>query len=253
MFSLDGKVAIVTGGGRGIGYSISHVLADAGADIVMCSRKLPILERAAEEIRAKGRKCLAVKTDITREEEVIQMVEKTINEFGKVDILVNNAGAVALVWKDFHRVRERVWDEEIAIFKGSLYCCKAVIPHMIERGWGRIINITTIGTKVITPGLSLYNACKTALSGFSRSIAAELGPHGITVNCVSPGAIMGQNLLEMLPEDLRVKASENPARRPGDPQDVAYTVCFLASEEARYIIGQEILVDGGRADYIAGA
>ncbi|MFC2018316.1 SDR family NAD(P)-dependent oxidoreductase [Chloroflexota bacterium] len=244
---LEGKVALVTGGSRNIGRAIALTFADAGADLVICSRNLPDLEKVAREIRAKGRKCLAVRADVSQRKEVNKMVEKTIDDFGRVDILVNNAAYVELIWKNFHETEEAEWDNEIAVsFKGMLYCCKAVIPHMITQRWGRIINITSVATKVISPGRSLYAGCKTAVAGFSRSLAAELGPYGILVNCVAPGAILDPTIDKSVADEIRKKLAGLPVGKPGEPEDIANMVLFLASEEAKYITGQEYSVDGGR-------
>lgn len=244
---LEGKVAVVTGGSRNIGRAIALTLADAGADLVICSRKLPALEKVAEEIRAKGRKCLAVTADVSQQKEVNQMVEKTIDEFGRVDILVNNAANVELIWKNFHETDEAGWDKEIDVsFKGTLYCCKAVIPHMIAQRWGRIINITSVAAKLISPGRAVYAGSKAAVAGFSRSIAAELGPYGILVNCIAPGAIPDPTTDESVLAEIKKKLAVLPLAKPGDPEDIANMVLFLASEEAKYITGQEYSVDGGR-------
>lgn len=244
---LQGRVAVVTGGSHGIGRATALTLADASADMVICGRKLPNLEKVAGEIRAKGRKCLVVTADVSQRTEVNQMVEKTIGEFGRVDILVNNAANVELVWKNFNDTEEADWDKEIdATFKGTLYCCKAVIPHMINQRWGRIINITSIGGKVISPGRALYSACKAAVAGFSRHIAAELGPYGIRVNCIAPGAILTPDMDSSVVEEIKKKLAGLPVGKPGEPEDIASMVLFLASEEAKYITGQEYNVDGGR-------
>jgi len=246
--NFEGKVAVVTGGSQGIGRSIALTLAEAGADVVICSRTLPALEKVAEEITAKGRKCLAIKVDVSQQNEVNRMVEKTIDEFSRIDILVNNAANVELVWKNFHETEEAEWAKEIDVtFKGTLYCCNAVIPHMITQKWGRIINITSLSGKIISGGKAVYAGCKAGVAGFSRAIAAELGPYGILVNCVAPGAILTPEIDESVATGLKKRLTGLPLGKPGGPEDIANMVLFLASDDAKYISGQEYSVDGGKA------
>lgn len=243
---LDGKVAIVTGAGRGIGRSIALTLADAGANVVGCDIQLTDLEQVIKEIKVKGRKGLAVRTDVSQEKDVDQMIQQTLEEFTKVDILVNNAAYPTYSMKYFNETEVKEWDQQIGVtFKGVLYCCKAVIPHMIAQRSGKIINITSTSARVYSPRMAVYAACKAAVASFSRCIAAELGPSGVHVNCVAPHAIVGQ-ALNQLPENQRKgTASTNALRKEGEPEDIANMVLFLASDKAKYITGQQYSVDGG--------
>jgi NAD(P)-dependent dehydrogenase (short-subunit alcohol dehydrogenase family) len=240
---LAGKVAIVTGASRGIGKGIALGFAQESSDVVMCSRHLPDVERVAEEARASGARTLAVKCDVSKEEDVNEMVRKTIEEFGKVDILVNNAARVGFDFKHFLQTEVADWNEQINVtFKGVLYCCRAVIPHMIDQGGGRIINITSEGAKVRNSKASIYCACKAAVAMFSQCIADGLARYGILVNCVAPGTIETHASYRLGRERLIANV---PLRRTGKPEDIADMVLFLASEKAKYITGQHFSVSGG--------
>ena len=200
---LDRKIAVVTGASRGIGRSIALTLADAGADLVGCDLLLDDLEEVVKEISAKGGKGLAVKTDVSQERDVNQMIQRVVEEFGRVDILVNNAAYPLYSMKYFNEADITEWDQQINVtFKGVLRCCKAIIPYMIAQKSGKIINITSTSARVYSPRMAVYAACKAAVASFSRCIAAELGPYGIHVNCVAPHAIVGQ-ALDQLPKKSR--------------------------------------------------
>ena len=243
---LDGKIAVVTGAGRGIGRSIALTLADAGADVVGCDVLIADLEEVVKEIRAKGRKGLAVKADVSQEKDVSQMIRKAVEEFGRVDILVNNAAYPTYSMKYFNETEVVEWDQQINVtFKGVLYCCKAVIPHMIAQRSGKIINITSTSARVYSPRMAVYGACKAAVASFSRCIAAELGRYGIYVNCVAPHAIVGKALNQLPDSHRKETASTNALRKEGEPEDIANMVLFLASDKAKYITGQQYCVDGG--------
>ena len=240
---LEGKVAIVTGASRGLGKAIALGFAQEGTDVVICSRHLPDVERVAEEVRASGARAFPIKTDVSREEDVNEMVKKTIDEFGKIDILVNNAACVGFEFKYFQQTEVAEWDAQINVtFKGVLYCCKAVIPYMIDQGGGRIINITSEGAKVRNSKSSIYNACKAAVAMFSQCIADGLARYGILVNCVAPGTIETQASSSFTREKLIANV---PLRRMGEPKDIANMVLFLASDKAKYITGQHFSVSGG--------
>jgi len=152
------------------------------------------------------------------------------------------------MWSLYGETDEAQWDKEIDVtFKGTLYCCRAVIPHMITQKWGRIINITSLGGKIISGGKAVYAGCKAGVAGFSRAIAAELGPYGILVNCVAPGAILTPEIDETVAAGIKKRLTDLPVGKPGEPKDIANMVLFLASEDAKYITGQEYSVDGGKA------
>jgi NAD(P)-dependent dehydrogenase (short-subunit alcohol dehydrogenase family) len=247
VMELAGKVAIVTGASRGIGEAIALGFAREGSAVVMCSRHLPDVERVAEEARASGAGALAVKCDVSEEEDVNEMVRKTIEEFGKVDILVNNAACMDFEFKYFQQTEVSEWNEQInTTFKGVLYCCKAVIPHMIDQDGGRIINITSEGAKLRNSKASLYCASKAAVAMFSQCIADGLARYGILVNCVAPGSIETEAFARNTPPITREKmVSSLPLRRLGKPAEIADMVLFLASEKAKYITGQHFSVSGG--------
>jgi len=255
---LQDRVAIVTGAASGIGRATARAFGKAGATIVIADIDQEGAEKVATELQLMDAATLPVKTDISREEEVNSMVEKSIAKFGRVDILVNNAAAHHLGRKS-QRFRRKTfpettpvdWEQEIDVtFKGTLYCVRAVVPHMINQRSGRIVSITSYASKMPTPTSTLYSACKAAIAGFSRSLAAELAPYNILVNCVAPGTIKTP-IFDSLEMSISVEelAARVPLRRLGEPEDIANMVLFLASDEAKYITGQHYSVDGGFSMY----
>ncbi len=249
---LKGKTAIVTGSTSGIGRTIAEVLAGHGANVIVCGRNLARGEKVAERITAGGGKAMAFKLDISVPSEVDALVQRTIEAFGAIDILVNNAAYLpGTSMKPFHEEDPAEWDNHINItLKGTLYMCRAVIPHMIGRRGGRIINITTVAAKVGQPtGPFLYPGCKAAVAAVSRCLAGELGRYGITVNCVAPGPVKTENLLGQPKEFLDKIAKPIPLKRMGEPEEIAHLVAFLASDEAAFITGQHISADGGLSPF----
>lgn len=244
---FQGKVAIVTGSSRGIGKAIALGFAQEGGDVVLAARTIEALRTNAEEIRALGRRALPVKSDISRLGDTEEMVKKAIQEFGRIDILVNNAAYTEIILKPFHETNPQDWDGEInTTLRGTLNCCRAVLPQMMKQKSGRIINITTAGVKTGSQLLSLYGACKAAVAQFSKSLAAELVPHGILVNAVAPGMIGTGALDRVFGEDvLKTYLATQGVARIGEPEEVARVVLFLASDEASYVTGQHWSVDGG--------
>ncbi|MFC1900853.1 3-oxoacyl-[acyl-carrier-protein] reductase [Chloroflexota bacterium] len=242
---LTDRVAIVTGSGRGIGKEIALRLARAGADIVINDiGDASVVEGVADEVRAMNRKSLAVLGDVTSASDVSNLVEKTVEAFGKLDILVNNAG----ITRDqlLLRMSEEDWDQVITInLKSVFLCTKAVIRQMTSQRWGRIISMASVVGIAGNAGQANYAASKAGIIGFTKSVAKEVASRGITVNAVAPGFIetaMTQQLKESWIEEIKKRI---PSGSLGTPQDVAETVAFLASEEARYITGQVISIDGG--------
>jgi NAD(P)-dependent dehydrogenase (short-subunit alcohol dehydrogenase family) len=253
MGKLDQRVAIVTGGGTGIGHSIALEFAKEGADVVVCSRKMANLEKVAEEIKALGRRSLAIAADVSVKKQVQNMVKQTVNELGKVDILVNNAGILRIA--TILETTEQDWGEVIDInLKGVFLCTQAVAKQMIAQKYGKIINISSICGRggALGDGPS-YCVSKAGVIQLTQNAAFELGPYGINVNCIAPGLIMTPMAYEdKTPEELEQLLEERRKAavldRLGNPEDIARVALFLASEAASFISGQTIPVDGGRTN-----
>ncbi|HEV8615298.1 MAG TPA: glucose 1-dehydrogenase [Methylomirabilota bacterium] len=259
---LGGKVAIVTGGGSGIGRGIALAMAREGADIAIPDIQVINAEKVADEIRALGRKVLAMKTDVTSSADVKAMVERTREALGKVDILVNNAGMAAPPGMPFTNNTEEDWDRAFAVNTKSVFLtCKAIAPYFIERKAGRIINIASIAGPLAALTMPPYSVAKGGVITFTRVLAKELAAHGVTVNAICPGVLyteFWQKLAAhiaatnpaftgMTPRqvfDKRV-ADIVPMKREQTPDDIGWAAVFLASEEARNITGQALNVDGG--------
>lgn len=249
MLDYTGKTAIVTGGARGIGKAICLTLARQGADIAIAD----ILEQdgndTVSQIQKMGRRALFIKTDLTKKEEVDEMVSQVLQTFGKIDILVNNAGwdRIELFIKNL----PEFWDKVIAInYKHQIYTTRAVLDHMIERKYGRIVNIGSDAGRVGSTGEAVYSGCKGAIIAFTKTMARELARYGITVNCICPGAAETPLTEEMKKDEFGSKilgAMDKiiPLGRLCAPQDVANAVAFIASDEASYITGQTLSVSGG--------
>jgi 3-oxoacyl-[acyl-carrier protein] reductase len=242
---FSNRVAMVTGSARGIGKAIALKLAEAGAAVVVNDVD-DAVEGVAEEIRAMGRQSLAVSADVSSSSDVARLVETAKSTFEKIDILVNNAG----ITRDrlLLRMSDEDWDKVLSInLKGAFLCTRAVLRDMVRRRWGRIVSIASIIGMMGNPGQANYAAAKAGLIGFTRTIAKEVASHGITANAIAPGFI-DTEMTRQLKEDWREEVrSRIPLNYFGSPRDVAEAVAFLASEEARYITGQVLNVDGGMA------
>lgn len=243
--SMKEKVAIITGGRRGIGRAIAEVLAHRGANIVLADLQEDETRATADEIAAAtGRRVIPCRVDVSKHEEAKSMVDCTLSEFGHVDILVNNAG----ITRDtlLMRMEEQDWDAVLNVnLKGAFNCSKAVIRPMMKQRGGRIVNISSVSGLAGQAGQTNYSASKAGVIGFTKALAREVGSRGITVNAVAPGFVPTA-LTDVLPEELKQSMLKLiPLARWGKPEEIAYAVAFLASDEAAYITGQVLSVDGG--------
>jgi NAD(P)-dependent dehydrogenase (short-subunit alcohol dehydrogenase family) len=259
---LAGKVAIVTGGGSGIGRGITLALAREGADVAIPDIQVLNAEKVAEEVRGLGRKTLAMKTDVTSSADVMAMVDRVRETLGKIDVLVNNAGMAAPPGMPFTNNTEEDWDRAFAVNTKSVFLtCKAIAPYFIERKAGRIINIASIAGPLSALTMPPYSVAKQGVITLTRIVAKELAPHRVTVNAICPG-VLYTAFWEKLAAHI---AATNPAfagmtprqvfdKRVADivpmkceqtPEDIGWAAVFLASDEARAITGQALNVDGG--------
>ena len=241
---LKDKVALITGGARGIGRAIGLTFAREGADIAVADVNLEIAQQTVLEIQSLGRKAMALEMDVTNYEKVEEGVNKILDKMGKVDILVNNAG----ITKDnlLLRMSQADWDAVINVnLKGTFNCIKAVSKPMIKQRSGRIISIASIIGLMGNPGQANYAASKAGIIALTKTVAKELASRNVNANAVAPGFIQTE-MTAKLPEDVKKKMLEAiPLAKLGTPQDVANICLFLASDEASYITGQVITIDGG--------
>jgi len=249
MFELNKKIAIVTGARRGMGKTHALILAKAGAKVVVSDISLEDCEKVVEEIKKEGGEALAIKCDVSKKKEVDEMIEKTIEKFGKVDILVNNAGICQ--FKPFLELTEEEWERTLDInLKGYFFCAQAAAREMAKQKSGVIVNIASVVMGQIgmgMAGLAHYSASKGGIVALTKTLALELAPLGIRVNAISPGVIDTPMVASV---KLDPKATEGilaqiPLRRMGRPEEISNTVLFLASDESSYITGATIVVDGG--------
>jgi NAD(P)-dependent dehydrogenase (short-subunit alcohol dehydrogenase family) len=247
LMDFEGKVAVVTGAGKGVGVGIATWLADAGADVVVTSRTLADLEKVVKEIEATGRKALAIPGDISRAADVKRIFAGAISHFGKIDILVNNAAIFPSY--NFLEITEQQWDQVQDInVKGTFLCAQAAARQMVKQGkGGKIVNIASIeGEFPLTAGRTHYHASKGAVINFTRGLAKELAEYKINVNSVAPGMTDTPGLEAAMggvkPDAITGRI---PLGRLGTPDDVAKAVLFMASDAAEYITGALLFVDGG--------
>ena len=259
---LAGKVAIVTGGAMGIGRGIARCMAKEGADIAIADLQIEPAAKVADEVKALGRKALVVKTDVTKEADFPALFEKVRKELGRIDILVNNAGVSCKPGLPFTNNTEEDWDRVYDVnVKSIFFGCKALAPYFTERKAGRIINIASIAGTMSSPVMPPYSVSKMGVITFTRIVAKELAPHGITVNAICPGILwtafwqdLAVHMAKANPQyagmtprqvfESRINAVI-PMKREQTPEDIGWAAVFLASEEARNITGQALHVDGG--------
>jgi 3-oxoacyl-[acyl-carrier protein] reductase len=244
MAGVAGRVALVTGASQGIGRACALALAQAGAKIALAARNREKLEQVAQEIRDKGGEASVFPLDVSDEDSAKAAIKSAVESFGKIDILVNNAG----VTRDtlLMRMKRADWDLVLQTnLNGPFFCTQAAIGSMLKQRWGRIINITSVFGQTGQAGQTNYSTSKAGLIGFTMAMAREVASRNITVNAVAPGFIE-TSMTENLSPELKSKANEMiPLGRPGSDFDVAHAVKFLASEEAGYITGHVLKVNGG--------
>ncbi len=266
---LSGRVALVTGGSRGLGRADALTLARAGADVVIAdilvesdagsdetdsfgvlatvarTQGLVYSEATAQEIQAMGRRSAAIKCDVTDREQVRATVDRVVAELGSVDILINNAATLDHVGR-FADQQPELWERDLRVnLTGAFNCAQAVFPHMKERGWGRIVNMASVAGTLGGFGQASYSTTKAGVLGLTKTLAMEGGRHGITANAIVPG-IIGTEAFHMANAEMNERiASRTVFKRPGEPQDIANAIAFLCSDLAAYVTGIELNVSGG--------
>ena len=243
MFQLDGKVALVSGAGRGMGFGVAQMLAQQGATVIVNDFFADRAEAGAEALRSEGFKAFGAVADMTDREAVFAMVKNLLAEHGSIDVFVHNAGIPAQGWgyTPFLESPPSEWDAWLQLnLHGLMHACQAILPSMIERGWGRIIAVNSDAARTATGmGLCAYGAAKAAAIGFIRNLSGEVGRHGVTANALSLGTM---NNWEGSEQIARKTAS---VKRAGSPQDVGAAIVYLASPEAEWVNGQVLPVNGG--------
>ena len=253
MFDLSGKVAVVSGASSGLGADAARAYAEYGADVALLARRLERLETLGEEIRATGRRALAIRCDVTSEESCRNAVEKVVEAYGHIDILLNNAGVAVRGGVD--TLSEADWDRSFDTnVKGMFHVSKYVVPLMRERGYGKIVNIASVNAVIADKQdvfiRHAYNASKAAVLGLTKGMACSYARYGITVNAVGPGLFaseMTESTLFGSEEFLTAYNALNPTGRPGGKGELNGTILYLSSDASSYVQGQLILVDGGMA------
>jgi 3-oxoacyl-[acyl-carrier protein] reductase len=244
VFSLEGKTAIVTGASRGIGASIAIAMAEAGADVALAARSTSDIEQLAGKIEAAGRRAMAITTDVTNPDDVRACVDQTVAAFGKIDILVNNAG----ITRDnlLMRMDEAEWNDVIATnLAGPFWMCRAVARPMLKAKSGRIINMSSVAGRMGNAGQANYASAKAGLIGLTKTVARELASRGITANAIAPGLIETELTADLPDAARQFVLDSTPLGYIGSVEDVAAAAVYLASDEARYVTGQVLGVDGG--------
>lgn len=245
---LKGKVAIVTGAGKGIGRGIARVFASEGARVLVADVDEEWGRKTVNKIKEADGDASYIKVDVSKKEDVELMARTALERYGRIDILCNNAG----IFTNMARIEEMTledWDKILNVnLRGTFLTVRACVPQMIKQKYGRIlVTSSTTGNRTAIIGLSHYAASKGGINGFIRNVALELAEHNITVNGVEPGNILTEGMMEVVGEEyVRMNEAVIPMGRLGEPEDIGYAMTFLASDEAKYITGQTIIVDGGQ-------
>lgn len=251
---LQGKTAIITGSGRGIGRSAALLFAKKGAKVTVVDLRSEEGNAVVAEIKNAGGEAIFVKTDLTKFDEVQKMVDETIKKFGKVDILITNAG-----WDEIKFFTDQTpedWEPMINLnLKHHIYCCKAVLPHMMEQKYGKIVMCSSDAARGGNPGEAIYSACKGGVISLTKTLAREMGRFGITINCVAPGITdtpLAEEMAAKLPAADKIREAvrrQTPLGRTAKPEEVAYAYLFFASDESSFVTGQVLSINGGLGMY----
>ncbi len=249
MNTLQNQVAIITGGGAGIGGATARRLAEEGARVLIADFRLDVAEENVERIRSAGGIAEAIRADVSRKEDIEAMIEKAVATWGRLDILVNNAWNLSEPDGSAVTLSESAWDYAMNVMVKAIFLgAKLAVPHMQKQGGGNIVSISSVHGLLMAPGALAYEASKSAVIGVTRQMACDFGPLGIRVNAICPGHIVTERMQQHWdknPSLLRMFEAQYPVRRVGKPIDIANTIRFLCSEEASFITGQAIVVDGG--------
>jgi 2-hydroxycyclohexanecarboxyl-CoA dehydrogenase len=244
-----GRAAVVTGGGKGMGEAIARRLARDGFAVAILDLDIENAQRVTDEIAAAGHQAMPVGVDVSDRSSVNTALQQVRDAFGPILVLVNNAGITG--FKRFMEITDEQWDRIIKVnLTSAFYCTQAVVPDMVEAGWGRIVNISSSSAQTGSQYMAHYATSKAGMIGMTKSLALELGPSGITVNTIPPGSIMTPMMRSSADKghlgDLEALAARLPVRRIGEPEDIAGACSYLCSDEAGYVTGQIIGVNGGR-------